>query len=109
MVFHEGYPGDYIIGNSTAISVSISSRLYQALHTSGTVYVSIRASSITVIPARPWKKSLIKRRVARIPPRATRVNFIFNRQKQVEYLYDMLGKKPIIVSPYDASCTATGG
>ncbi len=29
-------------------------------------------------------------------------NFMFNRQKQVEYLYDLLGKKPIIVSPYDA-------
>ena len=29
-------------------------------------------------------------------------NFMFNRQKQVEYLYELLGKKPIIVSPYDA-------
>jgi 1,4-alpha-glucan branching enzyme len=29
-------------------------------------------------------------------------NFMFNRQKQVEYLYDMIQKKPIIVSPYDA-------
>jgi 1,4-alpha-glucan branching enzyme len=29
-------------------------------------------------------------------------NFMFNRQKQVEYLFDFLGKKPIIVSPYDA-------
>ncbi len=29
-------------------------------------------------------------------------NFMFNREKQVEYLYDFLGKKPIIVSPYDA-------
>jgi 1,4-alpha-glucan branching enzyme len=29
-------------------------------------------------------------------------NFMFNRQKQVEYLYDFIGKKPIIVSPYDA-------
>jgi 1,4-alpha-glucan branching enzyme len=29
-------------------------------------------------------------------------NFMFNRQKQVEYLYDLMGKKPIIVSPYDA-------
>jgi 1,4-alpha-glucan branching enzyme len=29
-------------------------------------------------------------------------NFMFNRQKQAEYLYDFLGKKPIIVSPYDA-------
>lgn len=29
-------------------------------------------------------------------------NFMFNRQKQVEYLYDFMGKKPIITSPYDA-------
>jgi len=29
-------------------------------------------------------------------------NFIFNRQKQIEYLYDTIQRKPIIVSPYDA-------
>jgi 1,4-alpha-glucan branching enzyme len=29
-------------------------------------------------------------------------NFMFNREKQIEYLYDFLGKKPILVSPYDA-------
>ena len=29
-------------------------------------------------------------------------NFMFNRQKQVEYLHDFMQKKPIIVSPYDA-------
>jgi len=29
-------------------------------------------------------------------------NFIFNRHKQVEYLYDLLDKKPLIISPYDA-------
>jgi len=29
-------------------------------------------------------------------------NFMFNRQKQVEYLYDFMQKKPILVSPYDA-------
>ncbi len=29
-------------------------------------------------------------------------NFLFNRTKQVEFLYSLLGKKPIIVSPYDA-------
>jgi len=27
---------------------------------------------------------------------------MFNRHRQIEYLYDVLGKKPIIVSPYDA-------
>ncbi|MCG2714356.1 MAG: DUF1957 domain-containing protein [Candidatus Omnitrophica bacterium] len=29
-------------------------------------------------------------------------NFIFNRQKQASYLNDLMGKPPIIVSPYDA-------
>jgi 1,4-alpha-glucan branching enzyme len=29
-------------------------------------------------------------------------NFMFNREKQVEYLYRALGRKPLIVSPYDA-------
>lgn len=29
-------------------------------------------------------------------------NFIFNRQKQAEYLYGFMKKKPLIVSPYDA-------
>ena len=29
-------------------------------------------------------------------------NFMFNREKQVEYLYDFMQKKPMIISPYDA-------
>jgi 1,4-alpha-glucan branching enzyme len=29
-------------------------------------------------------------------------NFMFNREKQVEFLHDLMHKKPIIVSPYDA-------
>lgn len=29
-------------------------------------------------------------------------NFMFNREKQFEHLYGWMGKKPIIVSPYDA-------
>lgn len=29
-------------------------------------------------------------------------NFMFNRQKQIEYIHDVIQKKPIIVSPYDA-------
>ena len=29
-------------------------------------------------------------------------NFLFNRHRQVEYLYDLLDKKPLIISPYDA-------
>ena len=29
-------------------------------------------------------------------------NFVFNRQRQVEWLFKALGRKPIIISPYDA-------
>lgn len=29
-------------------------------------------------------------------------NFIFNRERQVEYLFRRLGRKPVIVAPYDA-------
>lgn len=29
-------------------------------------------------------------------------NFMFNREKQIEFLYDFIKKKPIIVAPYDA-------
>ncbi len=29
-------------------------------------------------------------------------NFMFNRQKQVEYLFDFIGRKAIIIAPYDA-------
>ena len=29
-------------------------------------------------------------------------NFMFNREKQAEYLFEVLGRKPLIVAPYDA-------
>ena len=29
-------------------------------------------------------------------------NFMFNRERQAEYLYDRMGRKPVIVAPYDA-------
>ena len=29
-------------------------------------------------------------------------NFMFNREKQIEHLHPLLGRKPILVSPYDA-------
>ncbi|MCX5711147.1 MAG: DUF1957 domain-containing protein, partial [Candidatus Omnitrophica bacterium] len=29
-------------------------------------------------------------------------NFMFNRQKQTEYLFDFMQRKPLIISPYDA-------
>jgi 1,4-alpha-glucan branching enzyme len=40
--------------------------------------------------------------IAREKAAAHAGNFLFNRQRQVEHLYRVMGKKPIIVSPYDA-------
>lgn len=45
-------------------------------------------------PYRPW--------VAREKAAQHAGNFVFNRQHQARYLHEYLGRKPIIVSPYDA-------
>jgi 1,4-alpha-glucan branching enzyme len=29
-------------------------------------------------------------------------NFIFNRERQIEHLHDVMGRKPVVVAPYDA-------
>jgi len=36
-------------------------------------------------------------------------NFMFNREKQVEYCAALMDRRPIIVAPYDAELFATGG
>jgi len=40
--------------------------------------------------------------IARDKAAAHAGNFMFNREKQVEYLFDFMKKKPMILSPYDA-------
>lgn len=46
---------------------------------------------------RPYDSHLARERAAEHAG-----NFMFNREKQAEYLFDALGRRPIIVSPYDA-------
>src|SRR4029453_437740 len=29
-------------------------------------------------------------------------NFLFNRERQIEHLYEVMGREPIVVAPYDA-------
>ncbi len=45
----------------------------------------------------PYKPSIAREKAAMHAG-----NFVFNREKQVEWLHDLLKIKPIIVSPYDA-------
>jgi len=47
-------------------------------------------------------KEVYIQRIAHEKAAAHAGNFIFNREKQVEYLHDFMGRKPIIVAPYDA-------
>ncbi len=47
-------------------------------------------------------KEVYDPQVAREKAAAHAGNFMFNREKQVEHLYGLLGREPIIVAPYDA-------
>jgi 1,4-alpha-glucan branching enzyme len=48
------------------------------------------------------EKELYDPEMARGQAEAHAGNFMFNRERQVEYLFEVLGRKPIIVAPYDA-------
>jgi 1,4-alpha-glucan branching enzyme len=98
----EGYPGDY---NYREFYRDIGFDLEfdyikPYIHpdgvriNTGIKYYRITGTSLQKEPYEPeW---------ARETAAAHAGNFLFNRQKQVEYLYDMIQRKPIIVSPYDA-------
>jgi 1,4-alpha-glucan branching enzyme len=47
-------------------------------------------------------KELYELDVARETASAHAGNFMFNRERQIEYLNEKLGRKPIVVAPYDA-------
>jgi 1,4-alpha-glucan branching enzyme len=63
------------------------------------VYTGIKYYRIT---GRSNRKELYEPEVAREKAAAHAANFMFNREKQVEHLYGVLGREPIIVAPYDA-------
>ncbi|MFA5839587.1 MAG: 1,4-alpha-glucan branching protein domain-containing protein [Candidatus Margulisiibacteriota bacterium] len=101
----EGYPGDY---NYREFYRDIGFDLdydyiRPHIHEDGTrIQTGIKYHRITGPNIDLSNKELY------VPERATETaadhagNFMFNRQKQVEHLYNFLGKKPIIIAPYDA-------
>ncbi len=98
----EGYPGDYYyrefyrdIGFDLEYEYIKPYILPDGVRiNTGIKYFRITGASDEKMPYEP--------RVAREKAAFHAGNFMFNREKQVEYLYDALGRKPIIVSPYDA-------
>jgi len=63
------------------------------------VYTGIKYYRIT---GRGAQKELYEPEVAREKAATHAGNFMFNREQQVSYLNDFLGREPIIVAPYDA-------
>ncbi len=65
----------------------------------GRMNIGIKYHKIT---GRTNNKDLYDPDVARGTAASHAGNFMFNRERQIEYLHAKLGRKPIIVAPYDA-------
>jgi 1,4-alpha-glucan branching enzyme len=98
----KGYPATTPIASSIATSASTS--------ISTTSGPTSRLATSASTPASSTGRSPDRRRTSartgatrRSTPAARHAgNFMFNREKQFEHLFGIMGKAPIIVSPYDA-------
>src|SRR3989338_11642941 len=98
----EGYPGDYLYREfyrDVGFDLDFEYiKLY--IHPDGIrINTGIKYYRITGLSnhKEPYDERLAREKAAEHAG-----NFLFNRHRQVEYLFDLLGKKPIIISPYDA-------
>ncbi len=100
----EGYPGDY---NYREFYRDVGFDLdydyiRPYIHVDGTrIHTGIKYHRITGRVDLAFKQPYI-RRWALDKAAEQAGNFMFNREKQVEHLFGYMGKKPIIISPYDA-------
>lgn len=63
---------------------------------------SIQVSSIIASPDKEIKKEVYVPEWAERKAEIHAGNFMFNREKQVEYLASIMDRKPVVVAPYDA-------
>ncbi len=98
----EGYPGDYVYREfyrDVGFDLDYD-YIRPYLHADGNrINLGIKYYRITGPTDRkePYRPSIAREKAAEHAG-----NFMFNREKQIEYLSDFLGIRPIIVSPYDA-------
>jgi 1,4-alpha-glucan branching enzyme len=98
----EGYPGDYMYREFYRdIGFDLDfDYIKPYIHpdgiriNTGIKYFRITGTSLDKEPYDPY--------AAREQAASHAGNFMFNREKQVEYLYEALGRAPMIISPYDA-------
>jgi 1,4-alpha-glucan branching enzyme len=98
----QGYPGDYDYREfyrDVGFDLDYD-YIRPYLHSDGNrVNLGIKYYRITgpTDQKEPYKPSIAREKAA-----SHAGNFMFNREKQIEFLHDFLKIKPIIVSPYDA-------
>ena len=98
----EGYPGDYYYRDFYRdIGFDLDLEYIQPyIHRDGIrINTGIKYHRIT---GQTDDKELYEPHIAREKAAAHAGNFMFNRERQIEYLYGKIQKKPIIVAPYDA-------
>ena len=98
----EGYPGDFHYRDFYRdIGFDLDyDYIRPFLHSDGNrIHTGIKYHRIT---GTGDEKEVYRPSIARERSAEHAGNFMFNREKQAEHLFDLLGQKPIIVSPYDA-------
>ncbi|UCF04209.1 MAG: DUF1957 domain-containing protein [bacterium] len=98
----EGYPGDYVYREfyrDVGFDLDYD-YIRPYLHGDGNrINLGIKYYRITgpTEQKEPYRPAMARERAA-----THAGNFMFNRERQIDYLHAMLGIKPIVVSPYDA-------
>jgi len=99
----EGYPGDHYYRDFYRdIGFDLDYEYVKPYLHGGAgarVYTGIKYYRIT---GRGAHKELYEPEIGREKAAAHAGNFMFNREKQIEYLYDFFGREPMVVAPYDA-------
>ncbi len=98
----EGYPGDFYYRDFYRdIGFDLDyDYIRPFLHSDGNrIHTGIKYHRIT---GAGDEKEVYRPSIAREKAADHAGNFMFNREKQAEHLFGLLGQKPIIVSPYDA-------
>ena len=97
----EGYPGDYVYREFYRdIGFDLDHEYIKPYISSDGIRINTGMKYYRITGNSPEKKPYVAEWASEKAGQHAG-NFMFNRHKQIEYLYDLLQKKPIIVSPYD--------
>jgi 1,4-alpha-glucan branching enzyme len=98
----EGYPGDYVYREfyrDVGFDLDLDYIRPYIHHDDIRINTGIKYYAIT---GQTPHKNVYRRDVALDTAARHAGNFMFNRERQIEHLCGVLGRKPIVVSPYDA-------